>query len=121
MIYFEKDKNTAIIGTYSFFKADEYDAMDPTQMPVPTEVLRLDDVVIGFNGLQDMPFEESTGLVPVIEEYQMCIRDSYKPAQAVCLQAQMTLKFFLQVFSVIFHQQHYAFHQAFYCCPLEYI
>ena len=43
--------------------------MDPTQMPVPTEVLRLDDVVIGFNGLQDMPFEESTGLVPVIEEY----------------------------------------------------
>lgn len=69
MIYFEKDKNTAIIGTYSFFKADEYDAMDPTQMPVPTEVFRLDDVVIGFNGLQDMPFEESTGLVPVIEEY----------------------------------------------------
>ena len=69
MIYFEKDNNTAIIGTYTFFKAEDYDAMDPAQTPVPTEVYRLNDVVVGFNGLYDMPFDESTGLVPVIEEY----------------------------------------------------
>ena len=73
MIYFEKDDNTAIIGTYTLFKAADYDAMDPAQTPVPTEVYRLNNVVVGFNGLYDMPFDESTGLVTVIEEYHQNI------------------------------------------------
>ena len=54
---------------FEFFTEEEYDKMDPTQMPVPTEILRQDNIVIGFSGLHDMPFEPGTKEAELIEVY----------------------------------------------------
>lgn len=69
LVRFDKDEKTANIGSFTFFSEDEYDAMDPTQMPVPTEALRQDGIVIGFTGVQDSVFEIGTEEADLVENY----------------------------------------------------
>ena len=80
ILKFEKDGKSANIGFFSFFDEAEYDKMDPTQMPVPTEVLRVDGVVAAFQGLQDMPFEapsEEADLITLYHDNLDILFDSF--------------------------------------------
>ncbi len=78
LIRFEKDGKIANIGSFQFFTEKDYDAMDPKEMPVPTEVLRSDGVVVAFQGLQDMPFEVPSKEADLVSIYHENVGDMLK-------------------------------------------
>lgn len=78
LVKFDKDGKTANIGSFTFYTEEEYDAMDPTQMPVPTEALRQDGIVIGFTGVQDSVFEAGTEEAKLVEDYHSKTADILK-------------------------------------------
>lgn len=78
LIKFTKGSNTANIGMFSFFGEDEYDAMDPAQMPVPIEVMRVDGIVIAFTGIQDSVFEIGTEEAEIVKNYDSVISEVLK-------------------------------------------
>lgn len=78
LVKFEKDGKTANIGSFEFFSESAYDAMNPSEMPVPTEVLRQDGIVIGFTGVQDSVFEPGTEEADLIENYHSKTADILK-------------------------------------------
>ncbi len=69
LIKFEKDGKTANIGSFTLFDEKTYDGMNKDEMPVPTEVLRKDGIVIGFMGVQDMVFEQGTEEANLVAKY----------------------------------------------------
>lgn len=69
LIKFEKGDKTANIGSFTLYEESEYDAMDPTQMPVPAEVYRKDGIVVGFTGIQDSVFDPGTEEAGLVEAY----------------------------------------------------
>ena len=75
LIKFAKDDSVANIGMFSFFGEDEYDAMDPSQMPVPTEVMRSDGIVVAFTGMQDSVFDPATEEGALVEAYHSALSD----------------------------------------------
>lgn len=66
---------------FSFFSEEEYDAMDPSQMPVPTEVFRKDGIVIAFNGVQDSVFEIGTEEAKIVENYPSAVSEVLKTVE----------------------------------------
>ena len=78
LVKFDKDGKTATIGSFTFYTEEEYDAMDPTQMPVTTEALRQDGIVIGFTGVQDSVFEAGTEEAKLVEDYHSKTADILK-------------------------------------------
>ena len=44
-------------------------------MPVPTEVLRKDGIVIAFTGIQDSVFEPGTEEAEIVESYHSALSD----------------------------------------------
>ncbi len=69
LVRFEKGDKTANIGSFSFFDYETYDSMNPQEMPVPTEILRKDNIVITFTGPQDTVFEIGTEEANLVEKY----------------------------------------------------
>ncbi len=78
LLTFNRDNHISNIGMFEFFTEEEYDKMDPTQMPVPTEILRQDNIVIGFSGLHDMPFELETEEAKLVGNYHENVSDMLK-------------------------------------------
>lgn len=81
LIKFTKGENVGNIGMFSFFSEEEYDAMDPSQMPVPTEVFRKDGIVIAFNGVQDSVFEIGTEEAKIVENYHSAVSEVLKTVE----------------------------------------
>lgn len=83
LVKFDKDGKTANIGSFTLFSESEYDAMDPTQTPVPKEAFRKDGIVIGFTGIQDTVFEPGTAEADLVILYHSQIADMLKTVELI--------------------------------------
>lgn len=68
-LQFENEDGIANIGIFSIFTHEQYEAVKGEGGPIPTEVLVTKAYVVGFTGLQDMPFELDTKAAELVGAY----------------------------------------------------
>lgn len=79
-VQFEHNGQVGNIGTFVLYSTEEYDALKQENLPLETELLRMEEegIVLAYGGLQDSVFEPGTVEAHMVLQYQEALGEILK-------------------------------------------